>query len=179
MKTFLEELQSYHEAAMKAIRFLTDLEHERVAAYPEYKQAATLCKFIMEYENKYELLVDPKQYGRFYDSAIEFEMLCNAIYHAIVDDGDIAYVQLTGECPAIIFKHRSEVTIDNAMSESQKRYIEQLNVFKSRYNQPLFHPELSFFDDAYEFIEAVANYERASAERQQKAQAIIQNLSKT
>ena len=133
----------------------------------------------MEYENKYELLVEPKQYGRFYDSAIEFEMFCNAIYHAIVDDGDISFVQLTGECPAIIFKHRSEVTIDNAMSESQKRYIEQLNVFKSRYNQTLFHPELFFFDDAYEFIEAVANYDRASVERQQKAQAIIQNLSKT
>ena len=128
--TFIEELQKNHEKSIRAIKLMIDTESDRV--HPEYKEAAELCKFIMEYENKYELLVRPEKFNNFYNSASDFEMLCNNIYHSIVDDGEISYIQLTDSCPAIVFESAWDLSVDNVMSLTQKRILEQVNVFRSK-----------------------------------------------
>ena len=176
MSIFLNELQSIHERCLKDISFKTDVNSSRANQYPEYKEAATLCKFIMDYEDKYSLFVRPQDYGRFYESAVDFDMLCNGIYHSIVDDGDIAYVQATEECPRIIFKNRWEITIEDALTESQKECFETINAFKTKYNQPLIQQKLVFYNNAYEFIEAVNNYDRFVLQRRDKVDNFLKNL---
>jgi hypothetical protein len=158
--TFIEELQQNHEKSINAIKLMTDTESDTAKEYPEYKEAAELCKFIMEYENKYELLVRPEKFNNFYSSASDFEMLCNNIYHSITDDGEISYIQLTDSCPAIVFESAWDLSVDNVMSLSQKRILEQVNVFRSKYKLPLIEYKLTFFTNAYQYIEAVKNYNR-------------------
>ena len=153
---------------------LIDVNSEKVKSYPEYKDAAILCKFIYEYENKYELLAHPQECGRFYESALDFETLCNNIYHAIVDDGDICFVKMSDYfCPRIVFKERWTLTVDDLLTKGQKEHIERFNEFKRSKGLPVEELKITFYNDVHEYIEAVKQFNIDVEEAQKNAKEII------
>jgi hypothetical protein len=127
--------------------------------YPEYKAAATLCKFLHDSEDRYGMLHEPEMFSGFYDNAQAFEQLCNSIYHSLTDDGEISFVQVNNHCPVILFENRWELKQDDLISKNEKEMYERLNVFKKeRAMLPLHEHKIVFFDDAYSYIKAVKQY---------------------
>jgi hypothetical protein len=174
---FLEDLCRSHRQSLKRIEELINVHSDKVKEYPEYREAAVLCRFIFDRENKYELLAHPNEHGRFYESAIDFEILCDTIYHALVDDGDIAFVQIEDYlCPRIVFKSRWELTLEDLITQSQKDCLERLNEFKAKFHKPLLEFKLNFFNGVPEYINAVEQYDKECEERYKKAKVVISNI---
>jgi hypothetical protein len=177
VKDFFDELNLEHRNSINNIRELIDVESDKIKQYPEYKDAAVLCKFIFDYENKYELLAHPENYGYFYKSSLDFERLCNEIYHSLVDDGDIAFIQLTDHlCPRIAFKSRWEIAFDDLITEGQKQALKSINEFKLKKGLPLEEYTLTFYNNVYEYIEAVHKHNVEAEERHKRAKVILNNL---
>jgi hypothetical protein len=153
---FLKELEKNHRKAIKAIKHMIDIEAQE---YPEYKAAATLCKFLFDSEDRYAMIAEPERFKYFYENAHDFEILCNNIYHSLTDDGDIAFVQVNNHCPVIVFQSRWEIKIDDLISNSEKALYERLNAFKKERGMlPLHEDKMVIFNNAYEYIEAVKQY---------------------
>jgi hypothetical protein len=129
------------------------------ATHPEYKAAATLCKFIYDSEDRYGLIKEAEEFNYFYDNANDFEILCRNIYHSLTDDGDIAFVQVNNHCPAIVFENRWELDQDDLISENERAVYERLHAFKKERGMlPPHEHKIVFFDDVYSYIEAVKQY---------------------
>ena len=153
---FLKVLEENHKKAIKAIKHMIDIEAQE---YPEYKAAATLCRFIYDSEDRYGLIKEAEEFNYFYDNANDFEILCRNIYHSLTDDGDIAFVQVNNHCPAIVFENRWELDQDALISENERAMYERLNAFKKERGMlPLHEHKIVFFDDVYSYIEAVKQY---------------------
>ena len=153
---FLKVLEENHRKAIKAIKHMIDIEAQE---YPEYKSAATLCKFLFDSEDRYSMIAEPDRFKYFYDNAQAFEILCDNIYHSLTDDGDIAFVQVNNHCPIIVFQSRWELKIDDLMSKSEKALYERLNAFKQERGMlPLHENKMVIFNNPYEYIEAVKQY---------------------
>jgi hypothetical protein len=153
---FLKELEKNHRKAIRSIKHMIDVEAQE---YPEYKAAATLCRFIYDSEDRYLLIPESEKFNYFYENAHDFEILCNNIYHSLTDDGDIAFVQVNNHCPVIVFRSRWELKIDELMSKSEKALHERLNAFKQKRGMlPLHENKMVIINNAYEYIEAVKQY---------------------
>jgi hypothetical protein len=153
---FLKELEKNHRNSIKAIKHMIDVDAQK---YPEYKAAATLCKFIYDSEDRYGLIKEAEEFNYFYNNANDFEILCKNIYHSLTDDGDITFVQVNNHCPAIVFENRWELDQDDLISENERAMYERLNAFKrERGISPLHKHKIVFFDDVYSYIEAVKQY---------------------
>jgi hypothetical protein len=159
MKDFFNHLERNHKHAIKNIRDMIDVDDEEKQKYPEYKEAATLCNFIFTNPNRYSLVHFAEKYGAFYDFAPDLERLFNLIYHAIVDDGDISFIQVNRHCPSIVFQHRSELSLDNLLKDNEKNLIKRFNDFKATRNLPPTEHTLDFFNNVWEYIEAVKRYD--------------------
>lgn len=176
MHDFIQELHEIHNLSIREIRRLTDVNSELVNTYPEYKEAAILCKFILDYEYRCELIAKNHNYGKFYDSASEFVSLCEGIYHSLVDDGDIAFVSIADYiCPQIAFKSRWELTLEDIISESQSQVLKSINEFKAKRGLPTMEFKLTFYNNAYEYIEAVQKHNTDALARREQAKSIIKN----
>jgi hypothetical protein len=177
MENLFDYLNAKHNKAINCIKHMIDVDAQD---YPEYKEAATLCKFFFDYEGKYLLLHYPEKYGSFYDCAQDLETVFNTIYHALTDDGDISFIQINKHTPAIVFEHRSELTLENLLTKQQKEAVDMFNAFKLRHNleqSPTEHT-LVFFDNVHAFIEAVKAYDIEVEENHKKTKKIIANLKK-
>lgn len=175
MKNFFNYLTSAHIKAINRIKDMIDVDAQE---YPEYKEAATLCKFFFDYEGKYNLLHYPEKYGSFYDCAQDLEALFHNIYHALTDDGDIAFIQLNKHTPAIIFENRCELTLRDVLTKEERLSVQRLNEFKAKHNLPLTEHSLDFFNNVYEYIEAVKKYDIEVQETVKKSKQILANLKK-
>jgi hypothetical protein len=175
MKDFFDYLNEKHIEAIDRIKHMIDVDAQE---YPEYKEAAMLCKFFFEYENKYGLLYNPKAFGSFYDCAQNLAGLFDWIYHALIDDGEIAFIQVDGLIPKIIFESRWELNLENVLSKDDKDHVERFNEFilERKLNIPLREHTLVFFNNVYEYIEAVKAYDNRAEENHKKAKEIITNL---
>lgn len=124
-----------------------------------YKEASTLCKFLFELNDAdlYEVI---RYYngdrGNHYANAIEFSALCNTIYHAIIDDGDIAYVQINDKTPFIVFADRHEITWEHPCFKEDRDMIECLNSSFKKCNIAPKKQKLKFYDNAYGFMKGYA-----------------------
>ena len=159
MKDFFNHLQHNHKDAIKNIKDMIDVNGESKQKYPEYKEAATLCNFIFTNPNRYSLIHYAEKYGSFYDCAQDLERLFNLIYHAIVDDGDISFIQVNRHCPSIVFQHRSELSLDNLLKDNEKNLIKRFNDFKAIRNLPPTEHTLDFFNNVWEYMDAVREYD--------------------
>jgi hypothetical protein len=159
MKDFFNHLQHNHKNAIKNIKDMIDVDGEEKQRYPEYKEAAILCNFIFTYPHRYSLIYHAEKYGAFYDCAQDLERLFNLIYHAIVDDGDISFIQVNRHCPAIVFEHRSELSLDNLLKDTERDSIKRLNEFKATRNLPPTEHTLDFFKNVWEYMDAVKAYD--------------------
>lgn len=158
LNDFLDLLEKAYKEDIEEIKFLIDVDAQK---YPEYKAAATLCKFIYDSEDKYGLIQEAEQFGCFYVNAHDFKILCNNIYHSLTDDGDIAFVQVNNHCPVITFQSRWELKQDDLISKNEYAMYERLNEFKKKKNiLPLHEHKIMFFDDVYSYIEAVKQYRK-------------------
>jgi hypothetical protein len=156
MSDFIKLLEKNHRKAIRSIKHMIDVETQE---YPEYKAAATLCRFIYDSEDRYAMIAEHDRFKYFYENAHDFEILCNNIYHSLTDDGDIAFVQINNHCPIIVFQSRWEIKIDDFISKSEKALYERLNAFKKERGMlPLHENEMVIFNNAYEYIEAVKQY---------------------
>ena len=168
MSDCIDLFEKKHKEAIGSIKLLIDVEAQE---YPEYKAAATLCKFLHDSEDRYGMLHEPEMFSGFYDNAQAFDQLCNSIYHSLTDDGEISFVQVNNHCPVIIFENRWELKQqDDLISEHEKATYERLNAFKKDLKHagpPLLEHKIVFFDDAYSYIEAVKQY-RIDSEIQSK-----------
>lgn len=177
MKNFFNYLTAAHIKAINRIKHMIDVDAQE---YPEYKEAATLCKFFFDYEGKYGLLHYPEKYGSFYDCAQDLETLFDTIYHALTDDGNIAFIQINQHTPKLIFENRWELKLENLLTEQEKSLVDRFNAFKLAHNvnqSPTEHT-LKFFNNAYEYIEAVKKYNVESEKRYKKVKETIGNLKK-
>ena len=171
MTDFFQTLTDTHDTAIQRIKSMIDVD---TVEHQDYKQAATLCKYIFDYENKYELIEEASQYGRFYDNAQDFEALCDTIYHALVDDGDIAFVRVNGMCPTIVFKCRWEIKVEDLLTKDQISCYERLNEFKTKKGiLPLHEHTLVFYNNAYEYIQAVEDYKQEEIEKRRQVEQFI------
>ena len=153
---FIEVLEAKHKESIERIKLLIDVEAQE---YPEYKAAATLCKFVYDSEDRYAMLHEPDMFSGFYDNAQAFEQLCDSIYHSLTDDGEITFVQVNNHCPVIIFENRWELERDGLITKNEEATYERLNEFKKKKNiLPLHEHKIVFFDDVYGYIEAVKQY---------------------
>lgn len=154
MSDFLELLEKTHREDIEEIKLLIDVDAQK---YPDHKAAATLCKFIYDSEDRYGLIQE--EFGNFYINAHDFRILCDSIYHALTDDGDIAFVQTNNNCPFIVFQSRWDLSVDDLISDNEKAMYESLNKFKKeRGSIPLHEHKIIFFDDVYSYIEAVKQF---------------------
>lgn len=145
-----------HREAVESIKRSIDVDAQE---YPDYKAAATLCKFIYDSEDRYQMLHEPEMFSGFYDNAQVFDQLCNSIYHSLTDDGEISFVQVNNHCPVIIFENRWELKQQNDLiSKNEEAMYERLNAFKKEKGLPPHEHKIVFFDDAYSYIEAVKQY---------------------
>jgi hypothetical protein len=153
---FIKALEAKHKEAIERIKLLIDVETQE---YPEYKAAATLCKFLYDSEDRYAMIHEPDMFSGFYDNAQDFETLCSSIYHSLTDDGEITFVQVNNHCPVIVFENRWELKQDDLISKNEEAMYERLNEFKKKKNiLPLHEHKIVFFDDVYSYIEAVKQY---------------------
>jgi len=164
MDEFFELLEAEHKDAMDSIKHMIDVEAQK---YPEDKEAATLCKFLVDSTDRYAMILESEVFDGFHDNAQVFESLCNNIYHALTDDGDITFAQVNGQCPGIIFQSRWELTPDDLMSQNEQEMYLRLNKFKKEKGLPPYENKIVFFDNAYEYIEAVKQY-RIDSEAQMR-----------
>ena len=156
MSNFIKLLEKTHKEDIKEIKLLIDVDAQE---YPEYKAAATLCKFIYDSDDRYGMIQKAEEFGYFYSSAHDFKILCNTIYHSLTDDGDITFVQVNNHCPVIVFENRWELAQDDLISKNEEEMYERLNTFKKGKNiLPLHKHKITFFDDVYSYIEAVKQY---------------------
>ena len=156
MNDFIEVLKAKHKESIEEIKLLIDVDAQ---VYPDYKAAATLCKFIYDSEDRYGLIQEAEKFGYFYTNAHDFNILCNNIYHSLTDDGDIAFVQVNNHCPVILFENRWELKQDDLISENERAMYERLNAFKKERGMlPIHEHKIVFFDDVYSYIEAVKQY---------------------
>jgi hypothetical protein len=175
MENFFDYLKDSHNKAMRRIKHMIDVDSQE---YPEYKEAATLCKFFFDYEGKYCLLYYPEKYGSFYDCAQDIETLFDTIYHALTDDGDIAFIQLNKHTPAIIFENRWEIKLEDILTKEERSSVQNLNEFKAKHNLPPTEHSLDFFNNVYEYIKAVKKYDIDIEETVKKSKKILANLKK-
>ena len=164
MTDFIKVLEAKHKEAIKRIKLLIDADTH---IYPEYKAAATLCKFLYDSEDRYAMLHEPDMFSGFYDNAQAFEQLCDSIYHSLTDDGEITFVQVNNHCPMIVFDNRWELTPEDLISKQEEDMYLRLNAFKKEKGLPPLEHKIVFFDDAYSYIEAVKQY-RIDSEIQSK-----------
>lgn len=158
MSDYLALFKKRHREAINSIKLLIAIEAQE---YPEYKAAATLCKFIYDSKDRYLMLHEPEMFSGFHDNAQVFDQLCNCIYHSLTDDGEISFVQVNNHCPVIIFENRWELKPEDLISENEKVTYERLNAFKKDLKHAGLSPHehrILFFDDAYSYIEAVKQY---------------------
>ena len=156
MTNFIEALEAKHKESIESIKFMINIEAQE---YPEYKAAATLCKFLHDSEDRYGMLHEPDMFSSFYNNAQAFEQLCDSIYHSLTDDGDITFVQINNHCPVIIFENRWDLKQDDLITENEKAMYERLNEFKKeRAMLPLHEHKIVFFDNVSSYIEAVKQY---------------------
>lgn len=179
---FLDHLHSKHVQAMDSIKRLTDVDAQD---FPEHREAATLCKFISEHENRYCLLQHPENHGSFHECAQDFDTLCHVIYHAIVDDGDIAYVQLNEHSLGVeskselgvVFKSKWEVTINDLLTADEQQFHVSLNELRQRHGVETVKHSISFLDDAYKFIEAVKKNDIEQQARSERVQQMLRDVT--
>jgi hypothetical protein len=166
MTDFIAQLEANHRKSINLIKSLIDVDAQK---YPEYKAAATLCKFIYDSEDRYGLIKEAEEFNYFYDNANDFKILCNNIYHSLTDDGDITFVQVNNHCPVITFENRWELEQDSLIAENERAMYERLNTFKKERGMlPLHEHKIVFFDDIYSYIEAVKQYRIDSKIQQQR-----------
>jgi hypothetical protein len=156
MSDCIDLFEKKHREAIESIKLLIDVEAQE---YPEDKAAATLCKFIYDSKDRYQMLHEPEMFSGFYDNAQVFDQLCNSIYHSLTDDGEISFVQVNNHCPVIVFENRWELKQDDLISENERAMYERLNAFKKERGMlPIHEHKIVFFDDVYSYIEAVKQY---------------------
>jgi hypothetical protein len=176
MSDCIDLFEKKHREAVERIKRMIDVDAEKYD--DEYKAAATLCRFIYDSADRYQMLHEPEMFSGFHDNAQIFDQLCNSIYHALTDDGDISFVQVNDHCPVIIFENRWELKQqDDLISEHEEAMYERLNAFKKEKGLPPHEHRIVFFDDAYSYIEAVKQY-RIDSEIQSKRFEEWKRLSK-
>jgi hypothetical protein len=134
---------------------------------PEYREAARLCKFLLERETIYDLFLDEEisSIHNIYDDARCFAMLCDRIYHAIVDDGDICFVKVTNN-ERILFQNRWEVTLETASTKNEKLIWKSVEDFTNKREQEgkpvknILKPTLEFYNNSIEFLDSLREFEQ-------------------
>jgi len=164
MNEFFELLEAEHKDAMDSIKHMIDVEAQK---YPEDKDAAILCKFLVDSTDRYAMILESEVFDGFYDNAQVFESLCNSIYHSLTDDGDIAFVQVNNHCPAIVFQSRWELKLEDLVSKNEQAMYDRLNKFKKEKGLPPHENTILFFNNVYEYIAAVDQY-RIDSEAQMR-----------
>jgi len=126
-----------------------------------YKEAEFLCKWLFDTDiNPYGLFHDD-DWAESFDSAERFSSLCNEIYHAITDDGDISYV-VVNKSPRIAFKHECDIKkIEDCARENEISSFKITAHLRKISDKENFKDNLEFYflKDAYEFVDAVEKYE--------------------
>ena len=162
----LELFDNEHKKRVLAIKMMCDPDHPD-NAFPEHREAARLCKFLLERQHIYELFLfeEIEFYGEFYADARCFYYLCNNIYHALTDDGEICYANIDGT-PRILFQSRWEATLDTVYSKNEKEIWKSVKEFldsEERDNKPVKNPPtqtLKFYNNSREFMEAVEELDK-------------------
>ena len=161
----LEIFDTEHKNRMLAIKEMCDPDHQD-NAFPEHREAARLCKFLLEREDIYGLFLSEEIefYREFYNDARCFHYLCNNIYHALTDDGEICYANVNGS-PRILFQSRWEATLESASSKNEKMIDKSVEEFKRKMKREGKHvemtkPTLTFYKNSAEFMEAVEELDK-------------------
>ena len=162
----LEIFDKEHKNRMLAIKEMCNPDHQD-NAFPEHREAARLCKFLLEREDIYGLFLfeEIESYGEFYNDARCFHYLCNNIYHALTDDGEICYANVHGS-PRILFQSRWEATLESAASENEKMIWKSVKEFVEKREQEgkpiknISTPTLTFYKNSTEFMEAVEELDK-------------------
>jgi len=167
----LELFNNEHKKRVLSIKMMCDPDHPDNDAFSEHREAAKLCKFLLERQHIYELFLfeEIEFYGEFYSDARCFHYLCDNIYHALTDDGEICYVYVHGS-PRILFQSRWEATLESASSKNEKMVAENLEEFKRKMEQEgkPFHiakPTLTFYENSTEFMEAVKELNKVKLDK--------------
>ena len=165
----LELFNNEHKKRLLAIKMMCDPDHPD-NAFPEHREAARLCKFLLERQHIYELFLfeEIEFYGEFYADARCFHYLCNNIYHALTDDGEICYAYVHGS-PRILFQSRWEATLESASSKNEKMVDESMEEFKCKMEQEgkpvrIAKPTLTFYENSTEFMQAVEELDKVKYE---------------
>jgi hypothetical protein len=156
MSDCLDLFEKKHREAINNIKRMIDVDAEKYD--DEYKAAATLCRFIYDSADRYQMLHEPEMFSGFYDNAQVFNQLCNSIYHALTDDGEISFVQVNNHCPMIVFDNRWELRPEDLISKQEEDMYWRLNAFKKEKGLPPHEHKIVFFADVYNYIEAVKQY---------------------
>ena len=166
----LEIFDSENKKFILSIKMMCDPDHPDNDAVSEYREAARLCKFLLERQHIYELFLfeEIEFYGEFYADARCFHYLCNNIYHALTDDGEICYAYVHGS-PRILFQSRWEATLESASSKNEKMVDESMEEFKLKMKQEgkpvrIAKPTLTFYENSTEFMEAVKELDKVKYE---------------
>lgn len=135
-----EKFDKAHEEAKDGIK-------KYLASTKEYDQETVhLLKWLLNTShNPYSIFVDECWAGAL-GTASGFHSLCNMIHHALVDDGEISFVQVENSDPQIAFVWKHEDNIEKYVcNEWQlKRGVDK--------------KDIKFFKDAYEFTQAHDEY---------------------
>jgi hypothetical protein len=87
-------------------------------------------------------------------------------------------VQVNRQCHDILCEHRSELSLDNLLKDSEKESIKSLNEFKATKNLPPTEHKIDFFKNVGEYIEAVKAYDIEVEENHKKWLEIKNIISK-
>ena len=157
----LELFNNEHKKRLLAIKMMCDPDHPD-NAFPEHREAARLCKFLLERQHIYELFLfeEIEFYGEFYADA--------RCFHALTDDGEICYACVHGS-PRILFQSRWEATLESASSKNEKMVDESMEEFKLKMKQEgkpvrIAKPTLTFYENSTEFMEAVKELDKVKYE---------------
>lgn len=161
----LELFDNEHKKRVLAIKMMCDPDHPD-NAFPEHREAARLCKFLLERQHVYELFLfeEIENYNEFYSDARCFYYLCDKIYHALTDDGEICYANVDG-CPRILFQSRWDATLESASSKNEKligKSVEEFKIKMEREGKPVKMPKptLTFYENSAEFMQAVEELDK-------------------
>lgn len=152
-----ETYKKNYDEAVASIKSKIDVDSEIIKQYPEYKEAAVLCKFLFECTDVdlYGYVCHKNFGSSFCTDAQAFEVLCSTIYHAIIDDGDICY-PVVDDRPRIAFISRYEAELKDCCFEWEIDQIKSTReVLRSIGVEKGDEISLTFLKDAYEFIETV------------------------
>ena len=135
MKMF-EKFDKAHEVAKDTIT-------KYLVAKKDYEQETVhLLKWLLDTKhNPYSIFVNEGWAGRM-GTAEGFASLAGMIHHALVDDGDITFVQVESADPKIAFVWKHEDDIEKHVCN---KYQLEYGVDKN---------DIKFFKDAYEFTKA-------------------------